>query len=149
MLILILGSLWVGCNAPFAEVDYAPTTKQWNLQDTIALEFENADTSSVYRLSFPFRFTNAFEYNNLYLRARITAAKGEQNMIPTRFQLIDPIGNWFTEPDGEVFPFQLRIRDGLRFNQMGYYKIELYHYMQDSTLSGVASVGIQLYKVEQ
>ncbi len=124
-------------------------TQCWTVADTLELKFSNSDTSAVYQLYFPVVFLETYPYNNVYLRAQVTSPSGDQNILPARFQLSAPNGEWYTEPSGEELPFDLGISDGLRFNQEGEYSIALYQYMQDENLCGVSSVGIVLEEVER
>lgn len=118
------------------------------MHDTVHLSFSSVDTSAVYRLYFPMVFTEEYPYSNIYLHARIISPKGEENILPARFELSDVNGNWYGEPDGTEIPFQLGLGDGLRFNQSGTYTIQLFHFMRDEPLCGTRTAGIVLDEVD-
>ena len=142
---LIALFLLSGCGPkPLAETQMHFQQDCWNIKDTLSVSFQATDPQKIYRLSFPIHFTEDYSYNNIYLRARITTPEGEQSLLPTRFSLSDPIGNWYSTPQGDEVPFQLTIADGLQFNQDGIYKVDLFQYMRDKQLCGVRSAGIAL-----
>lgn len=140
---MLLASL-SGCESHFADEFYEFEDDCWSLKDTIKLNFNNSDTSAIYTLQFPLIFTEEYPFNNIYLRAMITSPSGDQNILPAKFTLMDPIGNWNSSPDGGQIPFKLGIADGLKFNQQGGYSIKFYHFMQDDPLCGIQKVGILL-----
>lgn len=136
-----------GCNRPFATATKAFENACWPMTDTIEVNFENADTSQVYVLWFPLEVeAEDYAYNNIHLRASVTPPSGKPVLIPARFGLVDPTGEWMSEDVGERVGFQLLLSSGLRFNQVGPYKVRLYHFMQDSSLCGVTSAGITIEK---
>jgi gliding motility-associated lipoprotein GldH len=116
----------------------------WSMQDTLRMTFENTDTQQVYQLYFPMTFTEDYTYSNLYVRAAVRAPSGEENVLPSRFDLTTPAGEWESEPSGEEIPFTLNLGEGLRLNQTGEYTISLYHFMRDEQICGVREVGLVL-----
>lgn len=130
--------------------DYLHETKTdfddecWAMQDTLELNFENSDTQQVHQLNFPIYVTTDYTYNNLWLRAIVHAPSGEQNVLPAQFVLMERDGTWKNEPSGDEVWFELKIADGLRFNQTGNYRIQLFHFMRDQRLCGIREVGIGL-----
>lgn len=142
MVVLALGMSACDSHWQYAEKQFEGDC--WAMQDTIDLAFESKDTAAVYRLQFPIRVTEDFPFNNIYLRAMLVAPSGHATEIPTEFKLCSPIGEWFSEPEGDEIPFQLNVSDGLRFNQVGNYRIRLYHYMRDESVCGIVKAGIAL-----
>jgi|GEM_PF-2545173 gliding motility-associated lipoprotein GldH len=145
----ILSLFFQACESPLASVNKSFDDGCWPIQDTLEVEFDNKDTSQVYSLWFPLEVeAEDYPYNNIHLRAAIQAPSGSTTVIPARFGLMDPTGEWLSEDVGERVGFQLLLSSGLRFNQSGTYSIALYHFMQDSSLCGITSAGITLEKAE-
>ena len=145
--LIVLTGLAAGitsCGSSVAETEYEIDGDCWSSRDTVFLQFDNPDTSSIYRLYFPITFTESYSYNNFYLHALVVSPSGDENLLPARFDLMDKQGNWYSEPSGDEIPFKLTVEDGLRFNQMGSYRVKLFHYMRDEPLCGVRSAGIVL-----
>ncbi len=137
------------CKFSFAETEKEFDGDCWSLNDTVSLEFENADTSAIFRLYFPITFTEDYSYSNVYLYALVTSPSGDINLLPARFDLIDNTGRWFSEPSGEEFYFNLSVEDGLSFNQFGSYSVKLFQYMRDESLCGIRSSGIVVSKISK
>lgn len=142
--LILLAIAMSGCDSHWQYASQKFEGDCWAMQDTVNLDFESSDTSTVYRLQFPLRVTEDFPFNNIYLRAQLVAPSGDATEIPTEFKLCSPIGEWFSEPEGDEIPFKLNVSDGLRFNQVGKYRIRLYHYMRDASICGVVMAGIAL-----
>ena len=141
-LILVATLLLHSCSKHFAAQESQFENACWSANDTLRLEFENTDTAKVYQLAFPITLTEDYPFHNIYLRAVITSPSGDESMIPSEFILSDKTGAWLTEPSGDAVPFTLKVGDGLRFNQLGKYKVCLYHFMRDELLCGVEKAGI-------
>ena len=133
-----------GCSTHWANTTTDFDAGCWDVKDTLNLEFESNDTSKVYALGFPITFSDDYPFNNIYLHAILRSPSGEESNIPAEFVLSDPAGNWLSEPEGDLIPFQLKVSDGLRFNQTGKYTLRLVHFMRDDALCGVQSAGIFL-----
>ena len=140
---LILLLLFSACGGShFAKTETQLENECWAASDTLDLSFENSDTSQAYQLYFPITFTEDYPYNNLHLRAVVIAPSGEKNILPSRFDLAAPTGEWFSDPSGDEIPFTLNIGEGLRFTQQGTYTIRMYHYMRDNEVCGVRKIGM-------
>jgi gliding motility-associated lipoprotein GldH len=139
---ILLMLLFSACGSHFAQTETQPANECWAAGDTLDLNFENTDTAQAYQLYFPITFTEDYPYNNLYLRAVVKAPSGEEHILPARFDLAAPTGEWFSDPSGDEIPFTLNIGEGLRFNQTGTYTIRLYHYMRDNEVCGVRKIGV-------
>lgn len=153
LLLLTLGSglafALSSCEAPLAETQEEFDGDCWSMRDSVSLIFENTDTSAIYRLYFPVTFTEDYSYSNVYLHALVTSPSGDVNLLPARFDLMDKIGNWYSQPSGDEIPFKLSVEDGLRFNQLGNYSVKLYQYMRDEPLCGIRSSGIVVEEVPE
>jgi gliding motility-associated lipoprotein GldH len=133
-----------GCSSHWAETETQFEGVCWQASDTLKLEFESKDTSKVFELGFPITVDDDYPFNNIYLHAILTSPSGDASVIPAEFVLTDPSGAWLTEVDGEHATFELKVADGLRFNQKGKYTLRLYHYMRENELCGVERVAIAL-----
>ena len=142
--VIFLSVFLPSCSGPAAETENEFDGDCWSMRDTVFLDFDNPDTSSIYQLYFPVTFTEDYSYNNVYLHALVISPSGDQNLLPARFDLMDRQGNWFSDPSGDEIPFKLKMEDGLRFNQLGNYQVKFFHYMRDEPLCGVAKAGIVL-----
>lgn len=132
------------CSGHWAGVELEPEHTCWNVGDTVRLEFECADTQQVYQLAFPFTVNGDYPFHNVYLHAILRAPSGDESVIPNEFILTDRMGAWLVESSGETATFQLKVAEGLRFNQVGKYSLRLLHYMRDDNLCGVERVGMSL-----
>jgi gliding motility-associated lipoprotein GldH len=136
------------CTHHWAETESDFEGGCWQASDTLHLAFDSDDTSAVYALTFPIKVNDDYPFNNIYLHTILRAPSGEETVLPSEFVLMDRTGAWFSEPEGDLVPFQLIVSDGLRFNQKGKYSLKLCHYMRDGELCGVQSAGIRLDPVK-
>lgn len=146
---LYLGVAWLlislnACDSHLASTDREIPGDCWAASDTLDLVFSNTDTSKIYQLYFPLTLTEEYSYNNIYLRAIVRAPSGAENVLPARFDLASPNGEWQSEVSGDEIPFTLNLGEGLRFNQTGDYTLRFFHFMRDETLCGVRKIGMVL-----
>lgn len=120
------------------------TASCWSYNDTLTYQYENQDTAGILEFRFPVTFTEAYTYNNVYLRLEVTTPGGNTQIVPNQFFLQDATGAWRGEKEDGKIPLVLKVGDGVKLNQPGSYRFRLYHYMQDSLLCGIVKAGVQL-----
>lgn len=114
----------------------------WQVKDTITLNFTNEDPATVHSIHFPLAFKTDYAYSNLYIKFLLRTPGGQVTALPYQFQLMDQVGAWNGEPDGEAISFNLNLGDPVRFTEKGTYRLQLVHNMRDDLLCGVTSAGI-------
>ena len=132
------------CSDHWAEVDQDFEGKCWEMTDTLSLSFECKDTQQLYQVGFPLTLTDEYPFHNIYLHAVLQAPSGDASVLPSEFVLTDPSGVWLSQPSGDQVHFQLNLPEVMRFNQLGEYKLKLFHFMRDPSLCGVADAGITI-----
>lgn len=128
-----------------AQID--PDNGCWNLLDTVSLAVEITDTTLPWDLTFPLEFTDDYPYSNLYVQLGTFTPTGEYGKATYRFRLMDEMGNWDGEYSGSKIRFNASVGPGIKFNQLGQYRLVLRHFMRDDVLCGVSSAAIALDRI--
>jgi gliding motility-associated lipoprotein GldH len=128
--------------------DHISTTEPegacWEMHDSLVLPFSVSDTTLAWNLTFPLRFTDDYPYSNLYVQLATYTPSGESGKATYRFRLMDELGNWDGEYAGSAIRYVAAVGPGIKFNQLGDYRLVLRHFMRDETLCGIQSAGIAL-----
>lgn len=116
----------------------------WEMNDSVVLPFEVSDTTAAWNLTFPLSFTDDYPYSNLYVQLTTHTPGGESGKATYRFRLMDELGNWDGTYSGSKVQYAAAVGPGIKFNQLGTYRLVLRHFMRDETLCGVHSASIAL-----
>ncbi|HSF45042.1 MAG TPA: gliding motility lipoprotein GldH [Chitinophagaceae bacterium] len=122
----------------------------WSNTYKPTISFEITDTISAYNVFFVVRHTDAFSYNNLWVKIR---SKGPGDSASTAQQFDLPLANqnkWTGTGMDDIFEHRILLsRRPLRFPRAGSYEFTLEHVMRENPLNEVLNVGIRLEKTGQ
>jgi gliding motility-associated lipoprotein GldH len=121
---------------------------QWKTNFSPEINFTITDTASTYRIFFIIRHTNAYRYNNVWVKLS-SAAPGEKNIQTQQFDL--PLASpekWLGTGMDDIFEHRILLyNEPVKFKNFGRYAITITHMMRDNPLLYVMNVGIRLEKI--
>ncbi len=130
----------------FEKTEQIPA-RQWFYNETPAFTFHIADTMSLYNLYIVLRHTDAYNYNNIWLRLG-TKFPGDS----VRFQNINLIlandaKGWEGTGMDDIFEVRKNISRGpVPFRKAGDYTFTVSQIMRENPLKNILSVGVRVEK---
>jgi gliding motility-associated lipoprotein GldH len=122
----------------------------WDNNYKPTISFDITDTTSSYNVFFVVRHTDAFTYNNLWVKIR---SKGPGDYVATAQQFDLPLANqnkWTGTGMDDIFEHRILLsRKPVRFPRTGSYQFTLEHIMRENPLKELLNVGIRLEKTGQ
>jgi gliding motility-associated lipoprotein GldH len=120
----------------------------WDLQKPVKGTIQVTDTLAYYNLFVCIRHTDAYAYNNIWVRLKM--ACGKDSLLDTRLDLslgTDADG-WEGSGMNDIWDVCKKIRGPFRLPKKGDYHYELGQCMRENTLKGIMSAGIRMEKVK-
>jgi gliding motility-associated lipoprotein GldH len=147
---LILSFFLVSCNETgvFEKVVVVPK-QQWAASYQPEFSFDIADTASRYRIYFLVRHSDAYEYNNLWIRLH-SQLPGDSNWRSERFDIpLASQNKWLGSGMDDIFDHRVLLyRDPVKFIKPGRYQIRIEQHMRISPLSHVFNAGLRVEKLK-
>jgi gliding motility-associated lipoprotein GldH len=122
----------------------------WINSNKPRIAFEISDTISAYNVFFVVRHTDAFNYNNLWVKIK-SKGPGDSTSNTQQFDLpLASQNNWTGTGMDDIFEHRILLsKRPIRFPRAGQYEFTLEHIMRENPLKDIINVGIRLEKTGQ
>lgn len=123
---------------------------EWEKTYKPEIQFTITDTSSAYNIFFVLRHTDAYHYNNLWVKLE-SKAPGAEKSDEQQFDLPLAIGSkWNGVGMDDIFEHRILLYNRpVKFSMRGTYTIKMQHIMRENPLQEVMNIGLRLEKVRQ
>jgi gliding motility-associated lipoprotein GldH len=113
------------------------------------IAFDIADTASLYNIFIVLRHTDAYEYNNLYVRAAVHEP-GEKAAKTGDYELTLASNEkgWLGSAMDDIYESRILVQQRTRFNRTGSYHFAIEQLMREDPLKHVLSIGLRLEKIK-
>ncbi|HEY2650159.1 MAG TPA: gliding motility lipoprotein GldH [Puia sp.] len=114
------------------------------------IRFEITDTVSSYNIYIVLRHTDAYHFNNIYIRASVKEPgdpKGRK--ADYDLQLATNGKGWIGTAMDDIYDARLLIQAKTRFMKSGVYEITLEQLMREDPLKNMLSVGLRVERVQE
>jgi gliding motility-associated lipoprotein GldH len=121
---------------------------EWAASVKPDIPFDITDTVSAYNIYIVIRHTDAYHFNNMYVRASVKEpgeTKGRTGDYD--LQLATNGKGWIGTAMDDIYDARLLIQPNTRFKKAGTYHIVLEQLMREDPLQYVLSAGLRLEKV--
>jgi gliding motility-associated lipoprotein GldH len=153
LFLLISASLfWISCSIPSGvfEQDIALPRQEWNssYHPTFSFDISREDTANRYNVYLILRHTDAYNYNNIWLRG--TAHQpGDTVAHSQRFDLslADNQKGWTGSGMDDIYEHRIEIQHSTKFDHPGTYSFTLEQIMREDPLQHVLNIGVRIEKV--
>jgi gliding motility-associated lipoprotein GldH len=150
-LILITCTLcWTACSAPSGvfEKDIALPGQQWASNYRPNFDFDISDTADRYNIYVVIRHTDAYNYNNIWLRGTVrqpgdTAARSERYDL----QLADNQKGWYGSGMDDIFEQRVAVQQETKFQHPGKFSLALEQIMREDPLKHVLNIGVRVERI--
>lgn len=116
----------------------------WYADSLVQIDFPVVDTLSLYDMRLGLRYTDDYNYANLWLFITTVSPDGAQRVDTLNATLCDTYGRWLGSGIGERLQQEIPIKSALRFDRSGTWHIVIQQGMRDNCLPGITEVGIKL-----
>jgi len=146
----ILTCLFAACNnIDVFEKNVSIPKHQWESTFQPTIEFEIKDTTAIYNVYVVIRHTNAYRYNNIWIRATVKQP-GSQQSQSQQYDLLlaNDSKGWLGEGMDDIFEHRLLIQPQTRFPKAGKYQFTVQQIMRQDPLENVMNVGLRVEKAQ-
>jgi gliding motility-associated lipoprotein GldH len=117
----------------------------WPASAPANLSFDITDTTALYNLYIVIRHTDAYHYNNMYVRATVQ----EPGASPGRtgdydLQLATNTKGWIGTAMDDIYDARILMQAATKFKKAGTYHIRLEQLMREDPLKNVLSAGFRI-----
>ncbi len=143
---LVISCLFFGCNFN-SIIDSNQTVEgnKWMYANMAKAEFEIADTTKAYDISFKLRINSDYRYSNIFV---ISSFKDSTHLKKVRhqFKLANPDGQWLGKGSGDLYTYIFPLLKKHTFTKAGKYSLAVEQNMRDNPLVGVSDIGVLITK---
>src|SRR6185437_11627820 len=138
---------WLACTPPSGvfEKDIVLPDQQWasNFRPTINFTIDPADTSNRYNIYLVLRHTDAYNYNNIWIRGTVKQP-GDTVQKSERYDLLLATNEkgWLGSGMDDIFEHRVEIQQETKFSRPGTYSFTLEQIMREDPLKHVLDVGV-------
>jgi gliding motility-associated lipoprotein GldH len=150
--ILLIASLLLGSCArtDLFEKNIALPSHKWEYAFKPTISFNITDTVAYYYIFLVVRHTDAYHFNNLWVKMKSTAP-GDSISSTQQFDL--PLATqtgWTGTGMDDIYEHRILLyRQPVKFLRQGEYSVTLEQVMRENPLEEILNVGIRLEKVKQ
>jgi len=113
------------------------------------ISFDITDTVSLYNMYIVIRHTEAYHFNNMYVRATVREPGERQGRTGDYdLQLATNGKGWIGTAMDDIYDTRLLIQPGTKFRKAGTYHITLEQLMREDPLRNVLSAGLRIERVQ-
>ena len=121
----------------------------WDQQLQPKFEFAIKDTSAAYKLFLVLRHTDAYRYNNIWLKVGTQAPGDTVRNQKFDVQLGTDAKGWYGTGMDDIWEYRSQLTNGpVKFIKAGNYRFSVSQLMRENPLPNILSVGIRVEKVK-
>lgn len=140
------------CSVPsdVFEKDLAIPGQEWHSgwQPTFSFDISREDTANRYNVYLVLRHTDAYNYNNLWIRGSVRQP-GDTTTRSQRYDLslADNQKGWTGSGMDDIYEHRIEIQHSTKFDRPGTYSFTLEQIMREDPLKHVLNIGVRIEKV--
>ena len=124
--------------------------QSWQSSYKPEISFNIKDTASLYNIFFVIRHSDAYNFNNIWIRASVDQPE-ESNLKSKQYDLTLATSDkgWIGSAMDDICEARLLIQPRTRFRKTGDYHITLEQIMREDPLKHILNIGIRVEKMAQ
>ncbi len=123
-------------------------SREWFYNNTPAFTFHIVDTTSLYNIYIVLRHTDAYNYNNIWLRLGAQFPGDSMNFQNINLSLASDANGWEGTGMDDIFEVRKNISRGpVPFEKVGDYTFSVSQIMRTNPLENILNVGIRIEKI--
>ena len=147
--IIFVSILFCSCqNLNFFERSVSIPQQNWNYNLRPIFSFKITDTTARYNIFVVLRHTDAYKYNNIWIKAEMRFPGDTLQSQNIDIPLASDASGWKGSGMDDIFEIRKTITPGpIPFKKPGIYSFSLSQIMRENPLEHVLNVGIRIEKV--
>ena len=150
-IICIIASISIiSCSTPTGvfEKNIAIPKQEWQSSFKPEISFRISDTASRYNIFFVIRHADAYDFNNIWIRATVSEP-GENTWKSQEYDLTLATNEkgWIGSAMDDIYESRVLIQPQTKFRKTGDYHFTLEQIMREDPLKHVLDVGIRIEKM--
>jgi gliding motility-associated lipoprotein GldH len=149
-LLVVFTVLFDSCTLPTGvfEKDVAIPNHQWESSFAPEISFTIEDTASTYDVFLVLRHTDAYHYNNIWIKATVLEPGSAQSQSGQYdLALATNQKGWLGSAMDDIFENRVLIQPNTKFKKPGTYRMTIEQIMREDPLQQVLNVGIRVERV--
>ena len=143
--------LLIACNFPIDvfEKDIPLPQQQWQSSFQPQITFTVADTAASYNVYLVVRHTDAYNYNNIWIKATVQQP-GDATSHSQRFNLALATNEkgWLGSAMDDIYEHRVLVQPQTKFKKAGDYHFTLEQVMREDPLQHILNVGVRVEKAK-
>lgn len=149
VLMLLSLTLLFGCNdSAVIDTSQEINERHWSYDNKVTFPVKIEDASKAYNIYFNLRHTAEYKYSNIFILFHQGGPGMKMNTERREFQLAYPDGEWLGSGSGNLYSYQLLLKENYRFPKAGTYSFKFEQNMRDNPLREISDVGIRVEPVK-
>ena len=150
IIILLLALTVISCaKIDLFEKQVDMPSQQWFYNNVPSFTFQITDTASLYNLYIVLRHTDAYAYDNIWLRLGSKAPGDTVHFQNINLSLATDANGWEGTGVNDIFEVRKNITPGpVPFKKPGTYTFSISQIMRENPLSHILNVGLRIEKVK-
>jgi len=140
----------LSCNLPTGvfEKNFTVPGQAWQSSYKPEISFTIKDTASLYNVFFVIRHSDAYTFNNIWIRATVDQS-GQSDLKSQQYDLALATNDkgWIGSAMDDIYEARLLLQSRTRFKRPGDYHISLEQIMREDPLKHILDVGIRIEKM--
>jgi len=151
MTIFFIALFIAGCNKNKVYEEHKTNFPQFRWEKSNVVEFnpEITETTSNYVITVALRHIFGFNLKSIKIDMEIIAPSGEKTMNQYLLSFYDKEDNFLSRCAGDFCDLEQIVEDDFTFNEVGEYKINIYHRMNINPIPNIMEVGLIIEKYVQ
>ncbi|HEY4110467.1 gliding motility lipoprotein GldH [Puia sp.] len=149
LLLAVTAFQWTACTRPdgMYEKDIPLPGQQWagNFRPTFTFDISDKDTAYRYTVFIVIRHTDAYNYNNIWIRGSIRQP-GDSVVRNDRYDLLLATNDkgWLGTGMEDIYEQRVVIQQSTKFSRPGEYSFALEQVMREDPLKHILNVGVRI-----
>ena len=132
------------------EKDVTIPQQKWQSSFEPQITFTVTDTTSRYDVFLVVRHTDAYNYNNIWIKATVQQPGDEERRSQKyNLQLATNEKGWLGTAMDDIYENRVLIQPQTRFTKTGDYHFKLTQVMREDPLQHVLNIGVRVEKIKQ
>jgi gliding motility-associated lipoprotein GldH len=124
-------------------------SQEWFYNNVPSFTFRITDTSSLYNIYIVLRHTDAYNYNNIWLRITSKFPGDSTSFQNINLRLATDANGWEGTGTDDIFEVRKNITPGpVPFKKSGEYTFSISQIMRENPLKHILNVGLRIEKVQ-
>ena len=149
-LFLIFSTLFFTSCTDNALVDTSQeiTNRNWSYIGKISIPVKIDDPAKLYNVYMNLRHTADYKYSNIFVLIHEIGPDRKKTTERKEFKLAYPEGEWLGSGSGNLYSYQLPIKENYKFPAAGTYTFVFEQNMRDNPLREISDVGLRVAPAE-